>query len=102
MQDSTDLQDVHRGLQLQNCASNSSDEAWKPVEKPMPSPSAGTQYFVSTDGSDSNPGTKASPFKSLARAAAAAASVPTGAVDVIVRQGVHHLNATLHLGAEHR
>ncbi len=48
-------------------------------------PSSGTTYYVATNGSDANPGTAASPFRTIQHAARAAAAGDT----VLVRAGVY-------------
>jgi hypothetical protein len=56
------------------------------------------EFYVSPDGADGGPGTRAEPFASLARAQAAArqaaAGQPNGA-RVVVRAGAYYLDATL-------
>ena len=60
-------------------------------------PGAVASFFVATTGSDSNPGTQASPFATLQRAAAAARSITPrspGDVTVFVRAGTYYLGST--------
>lgn len=57
--------------------------------------------FVSLDGNDSNPGTEAQPFATLARARdAVRAARPTGPISVFVRQGTYYLTEPLVFGPE--
>jgi hypothetical protein len=48
-----------------------------PEPSPTPSPTTGRQLYVSTSGSDSNPGTEAQPFSTIGRADAVAAAGDT-------------------------
>lgn len=64
----------------------------------------GTEFTVSTTGSDTNPGTSGQPFKTLERAREAvrvevAKGVPAGGIAVWLRAGVYERAATLELTA---
>ncbi|HQF38817.1 MAG TPA: right-handed parallel beta-helix repeat-containing protein [Opitutaceae bacterium] len=64
----------------------------------------GAEYFVSPNGSDTNAGTKAAPFRTLEKAKAAvrtriAAGVPAGGIAVWLRGGVYERSMTLELTA---
>jgi len=67
---------------------------------------AGTEYFVSTDGSDTNPGTRAQPFATLLRARDAVrelkkrSNLPQKGVTVWVQPGAHYVNEPLTLSNE--
>lgn len=62
---------------------------------------AGAEFFVSTSGTDSNPGTASQPFATLhrAQAAARAAGCSNGAT-VLVEAGRYFLNETLSFGRQ--
>jgi len=64
----------------------------------------GAEFYVAPNGSDTNPGTAAKPFASLARAQAAVRSLPpaarsAGPVTVQVRPGTYHLAQPLQFTA---
>lgn len=56
------------------------------IQMPVPAMAAGATYYVATSGSDSNPGTQASPFRTIGKAAATAAAGDT----VLIRQGTYN------------
>ena len=61
--------------------------------------SAATEFYVSPDGSDTNEGSIARPFKSLERAKSAARmAVRTGPVTVYFREGEYYFSSTTTLG----
>lgn len=63
-------------------------------------------FFVATNGSDSNPGTKKKPFQSLEAARDAVrnlkskSGLPDGGVKVYLREGEYSLEKSFHLGPE--
>ena len=58
-------------------------------------------FFVATNGSDSNPGTLAKPFATLQKAQEAARNVAgRKAVTIFIREGTYYLPETLILTAE--
>ncbi len=67
---------------------------------------AATEYFVATDGSDDNPGTRERPFASVVRARDAIRALkqgdglPEGGVTVWLRQGTYYLAQPFELGQE--
>ncbi|MHC4325476.1 MAG: hypothetical protein ACYSUX_14520 [Planctomycetota bacterium] len=67
---------------------------------------AGSEYFVSTDGSDTNPGTRARPFATLQRARNAirelkkSSNLPKAGITVWIGAGTYYLNEPLMLSAE--
>jgi uncharacterized Ntn-hydrolase superfamily protein len=67
---------------------------------------AGTEYFISTDGSDTNPGTQERPFATLQRASSAirelkkSEDLPKGGVTVWIRAGTYYVNEPLTLSDE--
>jgi hypothetical protein len=93
-----DLQDVHDALQLQKCGGNVTFSNTAPPVF-VPDITARTVYVAPT-GSDGNDGSQAKPFKTLHRAADAAASAGSGTT-VLLRAGTYYLNSTLMLGTEH-
>ncbi|MHC4207969.1 MAG: right-handed parallel beta-helix repeat-containing protein, partial [Planctomycetota bacterium] len=66
----------------------------------------GNEYFVSTDGSDTNPGTQAQPFATLQRARDAvrdlkeSSNLPKAGVTVWIEAGTYYVNEPLMLSAE--
>ena len=80
------------------------DPAWGRVQLPA-FPAPGAQLWVSPDGSDQDPGTRARPFATLARArdairAIRAQGLPPGGVAVNVVPGTYRLTESLHFGPE--
>jgi len=67
---------------------------------------AGSEYFVSLDGSDTNPGTQEKPFATLQRARDAirelnkSSNLPEGGVTVWIQPGTYYLNEPLTLSNE--
>jgi len=67
---------------------------------------AGSEYFVSTEGSDANPGTQAQPFATLRRARDAvhelkkSSNLPVEGVTVWVQPGTYYVNEALTLSNE--
>src|SRR4051794_7586772 len=66
---------------------------------------AKADFYVATDGSDENPGTRAKPFATLARARDAVRQLKSGSrrkagVTVLVRGGTYVLNEPLVFGPE--
>jgi len=65
-----------------------------------------TEYFVSTDGSDTNPGTQAQPFATLQRARDTvrklkqSSNLPHAGVTVWIEAGTYYLNEPLTLSGE--
>jgi hypothetical protein len=62
------------------------------------SPAVGVQFFVSTTGSDTAPGTENEPFATIARALVAARSQPSVPVEVFVFGGIYRLSSSLEFG----
>lgn len=107
---------LHAGLNLDNCSAwlsseqrraNAATIAAKPAGKtrfPRPALRRGAaSFFVDgTSGADTNPGTEAAPFQTLARARDAARALPTTTgprATINIRAGVYYLNETLALDA---
>jgi len=67
-----------------------------PLDGPPPSPGA---VYVATTGSDANPGTKASPLKTIGAGITAARKLPAGAKSLLIGAGTYALSATLQLDA---
>lgn len=68
------------------------EETAQPVQNPPPPPvqTSTAEYWVSTEGSDDNPGTEELPFRTLAKAADEAYYNPK---DIYVFPGTYHENA---------
>lgn len=61
-----------------------------------------TEFYIATNGSDTNPGTKAKPFATLKRARDASAQLNTpGSIDIILGKGIYFLPEPLTLSPEH-
>ena len=106
--DQRGLQDISDALQLQSCV-NMTSRRRQPTsgnrqqqQANNSRASAATAFYVSADGgSDTNPGTRQQPFRTVQRAAQAAAADRSGEVDVLLRGGTHVLQQTLELGPQH-
>jgi hypothetical protein len=71
----------------------------------LPGKARAANFCVAPNGSDTNPGTEAKPFATLRRARDAVRNLKkrgalAGPVDILLRQGVYHLQETLELGPE--
>lgn len=64
----------------------------------FPVPDAGSTFYVAIDGKDTNPGTKASPFASFAKALDATRQASAKPGTIVFRAGTYHLSATITLG----
>jgi hypothetical protein len=115
--DAAGIQSVSEGLQMHQCSNSSSNDnnnnnistssdAAAPPAPLLPSTAAtgaATSFYVDASaGSDTNDGSEGSPFRTVARGAAAAAASPSRPVGVILRKGTHYLNDTLELTSLHR
>jgi len=77
-------------LQAKGLPAAASDFALAGYDAPPPLAATAFNYYVSPAGDDTAPGTRAAPFRTIARAAAAVASKAAAGITVWVAPGTYH------------